>query len=254
MVQRGTVSALVAVVLVAVCGCGLSVTNELPSYEELDPVEKSAVQTVLKELRRFNIQIKNRTPHNISEVVDRERIHVSFEGLIFSGNLGDGTIHVAVWENLNDAQRALVATWFKTSEASAAVIYRKFFYQFMAVVQGAKQLMYKVHTPAWVYRHRTLWSIERDSIRTALAHYAAEGRKAELWSLLSKACNPVKSQYAPQFSDKFSKKYLQKNFKEIFSPEAPSGYMYFICRWIDHGKQMHEGLGGELDWLINLPE
>lgn len=254
MVHRSTGSALVLAVLVAINGCGLSVTHERPSYEELDPVEKSAVQTVLKELRRFDTQVKNRTAHNISEVVDRERIHVSFEGAIFSGNLGDGTIHVAIWENLNDAQRALVAQWFKTSEAGAAAIYRKFFYQFMAVVQGAKQLMYKVHTPTWVYHHRTLWSIERDSIRTALAHYIAEGRRAELWPFLSRACTPIKSRYAPQFSDKFSKKYLQANFKSIYSPDAPSGYMYFICRWIDQGKQMHDSLGGELDWLINLPD
>lgn len=235
-------------------GCGLNVTNERPTYEELDPLEQSAVQTVLKELRRLDTQFRNRTPYDISEVIDRDRIHVSFEGIIFSGNLGDDTIHVAIWENLTPGQQALVAGWFEASPTQARAIYRKFFYQFMGVVQGVKQFMYKVHTPQWIFKHRTLWSIERDSIRTALSHYAAEGRKGEIWPFLTSACGPVKRQFGPTYSNKFSKPYLQQHFTEIFNPEHPTGYMYFICRWIDDGKLGYEGLNGELDWLINLPE
>jgi hypothetical protein len=235
-------------------GCGLTVTNERPTFEELDPVEQTAVRTVLRELRRFNAQVKRRTPHDIDRVVDQESIHVSFEGLIFSGNLGDGTIHVAVWENLGPAHQQLVGQWFKASPARAGTIYRKFFYQFMAVVQGVKQFMYELHTAYWIFTHRSLWNIERDSIRTALSHYVAEGRQGEMWSFLAQACVPIKAQYGELYRAKFTKSYLKEHFTEIFNPDDPSGYMYFICRWIDHGKGTMEGLSGELDWLVNLPD
>jgi hypothetical protein len=238
-----------------ISGCGLNVTNERPSYSELGSEEQAAVQTILKELRRFDAQLKVTTgnQHNIQEVLDLERIHVSFEGLIFSANLGDDLIHVAVWENLGAAKQALIQSWFKASTPQGArAVYVKLFYQFLAVVQGVKQFLYNLHTPAWVFQHRSLYSIERDSVRTALAHYVKEGRQQEMWPFLKNACTPVLSQYAAAFSSKFSKKYLQRNFGEIFDPDDPTGYMYFMCRWIEMGMQEAEGLGGEVKWLIEL--
>jgi hypothetical protein len=239
----------------SIVGCGMTVTNERPTFEELEPAEQSAVRRVVNELSRLNAQIKAHTGqrYNIDKIVDKERIHVSFEGLIFSANLGDDTIHVAVWENLTPDQRALVQSWFGVPPAQAKVSYGKFFYEFMAAVQGVKQLMYTLHTPYWIYHHRSLWSVERDSIRTALSFYVADGRRAEMWPFLSKVCGPVKSQYDPLYGGMYDKKYFNSHFREIYDPEEPSGYMYFICRWIDDGMGMAEGLSGELDWLIRLP-
>jgi hypothetical protein len=256
-IRRALLVTPLAMLALGVAGCGLTVTNERPSYEELDDFEQTAVNTVLAELSAFNKQVKARTAgeFNIDEIIDRERIHVSFEGLIFSANFGDDVVHVAVWENLGGKQ-ALVQQWFKCSSPTQAhQVYGKLFYEFLAVVQGVKQFMYKVLTPSWVFGHRTLFNIERDSIRTALAHYVAEGRQQEMWGFLSGACSPVLSQYAEQFSSKFDKKYLQEHLGEIFNPDDPSGYMYFVCRWIELGKQDEDpgGLTAELDWLIDLP-
>ena len=237
-------------------GCGLTVTNERPGYGELGAEEQAAVQTILKELTRFDAQLRVTTgnQHSIEEILDRERIHVSFEGLIFSANLGDDLIHVAVWENLGQEKQALIQRWFKASSPQAArAVYVKLFYQFLAVVQGVKQFIYRLHTPEWVFKHRTLYSLELDSVRTALAHYDREGRRPEMWPFLKNACTPVLAQYAADFSSKFSKKYLQRNFTEIFDPDDPTGYMYFMCRWIEMGMQEAGGLGGEVQWLIDLP-
>jgi len=251
---RRAAAFLVPVLALLLPACGLTVTNERPSYDELDPEEQGAVNTILAELSRFNAQVSQRTKYNIDEIVDREKIHVSFEGLIFSANLGDQVIHVSVWENIGPSKQALIQTWFKAqTPAQARAAYVKLFYQFLAVSQGVKQFMYKVLGPDWVYHHRSLFNVEKDSIRTALSHYAAEGRKQEMWGFLKGVCSPVLAQYGEQFSSKFNKTYLQQHLAEIFDPDNPTGYMYFICRWIDLGMLEAEGLNGELSWLIELP-
>lgn len=236
-------------------GCGLTVTNERPSYQDLDPTEKSAVDVILSELTALNAQIKKRTIYNIDEIVNRERIDVSFEGLIFTGNIGDDTVHVAVWENLKPEQKTLIQGWFKSASAAAAEqTYKKLFYQFLAVSQGVKQYVYKVVTPAWVYGHRTLFSFERDSARTALAHYNAIGRHNEMWPFLTSTCTPVIQQYGATYGPNFNKAYLADHVTELANPENPTGYMYFLCRWIEESKPDVEDLTIELNWLRDLPK
>jgi hypothetical protein len=245
-------SFLVALVAL-VAGC-LTVTHERPAYQELDTTEKAAVDTIISELTALNKQVKLRTKYNIDEIVDKERISVNFEGLIFTANIGDSTIHVATWENLSDRQRELVQKWFAAkTPAATAQIYKKFFYQFMAVVQGSKEFMYKVLTPSWVFAHRSLFSIEQDSVRTALSHYAAVGRKAEMWTFLKSACTPVKTQYGPIYGATFGKTYMKDHAIDLANPTDPSGYMYYFCRWIDAGFSEAEDLTRELNWLRDLP-
>jgi hypothetical protein len=233
--------------------CGLTVTNERPAYADLDPEEKSAVDIILRELTAFDSQVKQRTAYNIDEVVDREHISVAFEGVLFTGNIGDDVIHVSTWENLSPEQRVLVQGWFKTPEAQAEQAYKTLFYQFLAVTQGAKQFMYKVLTPAWVFGHRTLFSMERDSIRTALSHYVAVGRQAEMWGFLAATCAPVIAQFGSQYGPNFSKQYLADHFAELANPDNPTGYIYYICRWIEESKAETESLTIELNWLRDLP-
>ncbi|MFH1132019.1 MAG: hypothetical protein V1754_11830 [Pseudomonadota bacterium] len=240
--------------VVLLCSCGFTVTNERPTYDELDPEEKDAIATVLAELNAFNGQVKARTEFNIDSVVDRNRIHVSFEGLIFSANLGDNTIHVATWENLRPAQKLLVQQWFAASTADETKEkYEKFFYQFMAVSQGAKQYAYEVLTPKWVLARRSIFNFERDSIRAALSHYVAEDRQNEMWGFLSTTCKPVLDQYGAQYSQNFNKKYLQAHLPELIHSDNPTGYMYFICGWIENGKADWVNLTAELEWIADLP-
>jgi hypothetical protein len=237
-------------------GCGLMVTNDQKPYEELSTEEKSAVDTILKELTAFDKQVKTRTTFNIDEVIDRSRINVSFHSMILATNLGDGTIHISTWEDLSPEQQTLVGQWFKTTAAPSTTkaYYQKFFYQFLAVVQGVKQFMFHVLTPTWVYEHRTLYSIERDSIRTTLSHYIAEGRKSEMWTFVSALCTPVIAQYDATYTSVFTKAYLADHFTELAAPENPTGYMYFLCRWIVDGEADAESdLTTELVWLRDLP-
>jgi hypothetical protein len=265
---RGAVLWLAAAPLLL--SCGLTVTNERPTYDEMDPVEKDAVQIILGELRALDEQTRARSLRLFGEeigldpVVDRERIHVSFEGVLFTFNLGDGVLHVAVWQNLNVAQQTIVAGWFDTPPDQTRQQYEMFFYRFMAVAQGVKQFMFNALGTAWVFENRSLFNIERDSIRTALSFFAAQGRKETIWNGVNHACAPVLAQYADKYGELFipeegddryrkAKQYLHENLASMADPENPTGYIYFICQWNQLGQQDEEGLDEELRWLYELP-
>lgn len=250
--------------------CGLTVTNERPTYDELEPVEKDAVQIILDELSALDTQTRARSLRLFGEeigldpLVDRERINVSFEGVLFTFNLGDGVVHVAVWPNLTAAQQTLVAEWFDTSEEQAEKIYEMFFYRFLAVTQGVKQFMFNALGTTWVFGNRSLFNIERDSIRTALSFFAEQGRKESIWKGVNRACAPVLSQYADTYAELFipqpgddryrvAKQYLHENLANLADPEDPTGYMYFVCQWNQMGQHDDEGLDEELRWLYELP-
>jgi len=249
---------LLSMTVTSWAGCGLHATNERPTYEELTPQEQDAVTTIVQELAAFSERVRKLTGTDIDEVVHRERINVSFKGMIFSFNIGDNTIHVATWENLSPAQHAIVQGWFDTTPSQAEAWYKKFFYRFMAVSQGAKQYMYKTLTPAWVFARRSVFNIERDSIRVALAHFSAEGRRGDMFPFLTRACKPVlkdhRLQYAHLFVDvDVAKKHLKEHFFQLANPDDPTGYMYFMCQWIGMGQQGVQDLRTELDWITNLP-
>lgn len=232
--------------------CGLTVTQERPTYEQLEPHEQSVVQKVLTELRGFNKQVEARTTLSIASVIDKERINVSFEGHIFSANLGDGVIHVAPWENLSTKQRQLVQSWFASpSLASAKSSYEKLFYRFLAVSQGAKQYMYEALTVDWVFSNRSIFNVERDTIREALSYYRTIGQQASMWNFLGSICRPLLTKHRGKIP--FDKKYLNANFQSLADLEAPTGYMYYICEWIEMGKTDAVDLTTELLWVQDIP-
>jgi hypothetical protein len=214
-------------------GCGLRVTNDLPDHEQLDPPEKDAVATILEELSSFNEQVEQRTSYSIEALLAPKQIHVDMEGMIVAANLGDGRIHISTWEGLTEAQQQLVQRWFNLADpAEAAAAFRRFFYRFLAVSQGAKQFMYEVLTTDWVYDNRSLFSVERDSIRIALSYFKAVGEKDEMWPFVEESCRPIIDTFGVQYHDRFNKKYLLAHVQELIGNlEKPEGYMYFICRW-----------------------
>jgi hypothetical protein len=241
-------------VLVGVSACGLTVTKGIPAYDDLDQPEKSAVDLIFGELSLLNEQIKARTPTNIENILDKNKIHVSFEGLIFSGNLGDGIIHVATWDNLDDGQREMVRGWFEEPTSDGAhERYAKFFYQFLGTTEGMKQATYNLLTKDWVFLNRSVFNIQRDSIRGTLSHFAAIGRRDEVWGFLAQSCEPIKRQLDAHFGPTFGKDYLRDHFQELINPANPSGYMYYLCKWIEHGIESNVDLTTELAWVQSLP-
>ncbi|MCB9556205.1 MAG: hypothetical protein H6707_08900 [Deltaproteobacteria bacterium] len=234
--------------------CGLRVTNERPSYDQLEATEKSVVQRVLAELQSFNKQVESRTDYSVRSILGRDNIHVSFDGLIFVGTLGDNVVHVSPWENLSASQRTLIRSWFGSASADAArQTYEALFYRFFIVSQGVKQFMFEVHSPTWIYGNRSLFNVERDSIRAALSYYRDSGQRG-MWDLTEKACAPLIRQYDALYSPNFNKYYMRDNFRTLADPQAPTGYMYFLCRFVRMGRDDSVDFTYELTWLRDLPK
>lgn len=257
LVQKHARSALVfglVLTIASLAGCDWRVTRDQPTFEQLDTFEKSAVEIVLEELDAFNQQVKTHTDYDIDAILDRERINVSFEGIIFAANLGDQIVHVAVWDNLSESQKELVQTWFQSpSRESAKESYERFFYRFMAVSQGVKQYMYEALTVGWVFGHRSIYNVERDSARIALSHYAEIDPSRAMWRFVESVCSPILLQYGATYGPTFSKKYLKDNFRELVGDgRTPTGYMYYLCRFIEMGRETAVDIGSELRWLLQL--
>ena len=239
--------------LTSVVACGLTVTNKRPSFEDLQQEEKGAVETILEELTAFNGEVERTTEHSIAEALDRDRIDVSFRGLIFAANFGDDVMHISTWENLTEKQRELVRSWFESESLDLArQTYRKFFYEFLAVSQGVKEYMYQVHSAEWIFANRSLFNVERDGIRTGLAHYEAVGRRDEMWQFVEQACAPIRRQYDDVYGPSFGKQFLKDNFQSLADPENPTGYMYYFCRWYEIGANEAFDLPRELAWIEAL--
>jgi hypothetical protein len=242
---------LFSLVPVALGACGLEVTQDRPAFTDLEPHEQNVVQIVLGELRGFNAQVEKYTPYSIASIIDKEKINVSFEGKIFFGNLGDQLVHISPWENLSDGQRQLVAGWFATSVAAAKPVYEKLFYRFLAISQGAKQYQYEALGVQWVFGNRSLYNVERDSLRETLSYYRHVGRQAEMWNLVSGVCKPILAQYGSSIP--FSKTYLNDNVQALANPDGPTGYMRYVCGWIELGKVQAVDMRTELTWVPTIP-
>ena len=257
-------SRLLLLAALPLAACGLTVTNERPEYSELDTAEQRAVDIIYGELAALDKNVRASSAHSIAPLVDKERINVSFESAIFIYNLGDGVMHVSVWENLTDAQRELVQSWFQRSTpAEAKEWYEWFFYRFLAVAEGVKQFAYNVHGSEWMLTHRSVYSLQRDAMRTGLAHFKLAGRQGEVWSRTANTCAPVIKQYDSQWGYLFlpayaadhykkAKEYLQDNYASMVDPADPTGYLYWICQGIAYEKTRLDPLTVELEWLRTL--
>jgi len=234
--------------------CGLTVSNKQKKFDDLLPEEKSAATIILEELRAFNTQVKARSAYNIDPIINKDRIDVSFKEMIFAANLGDNLVHISTWENLKPSQRELVQKWFAaTSAEGARQIYQTFFYRFIAVVLAVKQYMYEVHSADWVYGVYSVYNLEINSVRVAIAHFASIGRKAEILAVVQPACASIQRLYGPSYAKHYNSKnnneYYTDNLRALANPEAPNGAMYFICRWLEHGLPKLRDLTTELTWL-----
>lgn len=238
------------VIVLAAPACGLTVTNEFPTYEQLEPERQQVVEVILQELSLLNDRIKTHSSLNIDVLLEEDNVDVSVEHLIVAVNLGAGVIHVSTWDRLAPGQQALIQQWFGQSTPEAAEqVYIKLFYRFLAVSQGAKQVMYEALTADYVNKHKSPYTIERHAIRATLSHFKEAGRKGEMWGLLDQICQPMRVAYDPVWGDHFSQQHLKDNFHEFTDLEAPTGYMYYICRWYELGTQETAGFAADLSWL-----
>ena len=249
-----------ALLTVGLTGC-LTITNDRPDFQQLGTDEQAAVEVVLGELRAFEAALKVDRGCSISEIVDPEKIDVSFQGVMLAQNLGDGVIHLSIWENLTDTQKQLVQSWFALgSQAEAATLYKKLFYEFLAVTQGAKEFIFDALEVPWLMQNRSWFNLEKDAVRIAVAHFDGIGRGPEMRGFLTQSCAPlVKAQAAvwePRYQN--GRDYLKNplNLHELYNPDAPIGYLYFICQWaaraIGPSPEPADTLGGELDWILSL--
>ncbi len=235
--------------LLAASGCGLVVTNERRTYDELDQTEQQANKIILDELKAFDAKLRKHGEAPITVLLDKERINVSPRGLMTASNLGAGEIHITTWENLTPAQQQLVAGWFgAASPAAARPIYVAFFYRFLGLDQGAKQVMYQALTPEYVNVHKAVYTIERHAIRLIVAFCRETGRQS-LLNTVEKACQPLRKQYDAVWGQAFSQQHLSDNFYDLADPEAPTGYMYYLCRFVALAKQESGGFVTDVKWL-----
>jgi hypothetical protein len=241
-------------------GC-FTVTSDRPDFTELDATEQQAVDIVLGELRSLESGLKASRGCSIAEVIDRQKVDVSFQEAIVAENLGDQTIHLSIWENLSDHQQQLLETWFATgSQAATEALYKKLFYEFLAVTQGSKEFIYAALEVSWLMQNRSWFNIEKDAVRIAVAHFDGAGRGAEMRGFLTQSCAPLTKTYASEWEERYQngRDYLKNpfNLHELYNPDAPLGYLYFLCRWADRAmngpQEPAETLGGEVDWILSL--
>ena len=251
-------------------GCGLTVTGDYPTYEELDTNEKDAVDLILAELKALDKQTKARTKALFSEaagldpVVDRDRIHVSYEGRVLALNIGDGVIHISTWENLSSDQQKAIQAAFKTTATLARSWYRKLFYRVMAVSNGLKQYIFNVGSPGKAFGSFSLFNMEMHPMRTAMGYFSQVGRRDDIYNFMTAACKQVLAQHSNKWgglwtraeSDSWprfpqAKQYMNDNAEAFLGAGDPTATLYFLCQFAEVGMSENEGFDGELKWLYS---
>jgi hypothetical protein len=259
---------LIATLTLLVQGCGLTVTNERPSYEDLDKPERDAVDIIYAELKALDTQVRSRTKamfkktYDLTPIVNKQNINVSFKGMMLAYNIGDGQVHVAAWENLTDKQRTAVQTAFKTTPANAAAWYRSMFYRVMAATQGIKQYCFNVNSVEKAYSSFSVFNMELHPIRTAMAYFRDVGRH-DIWSFTATACTNVLSQGQSAWGHMFTtaqsnlsprfplaKAFMREHHDQFIHGEDPTVNLYFICQWTRISREEADPtVNLELEWL-----
>jgi len=239
---------------VALTACGLTVTKDRPAFKDLSAEQKDAVEVVVEELSGLNKEIEHRSEFSIATIVDKNKVNVSFEGVILSANVGDDLVHVAPWSNLDQRQRQALQGWFQApSLETAKQTYERFFYRFLSTSQGTKQFMYTSLSTEWVFGNRSVYTVERDSIRAALSYYDAVEGRSSMWAFLKSTCQSVRADLGPSYDATFSKQYFMSNIRDLLDDgKYPAGYMYYLCRWVEMGMDAAVPFTEELQWLSTL--
>jgi hypothetical protein len=68
-------------------------------------------------------------------------------------------------------------------------------------------------------------------------------------SFVSQACAPIRRQYDKVWGAVFSQEHLKANFYQLADPKAPTGYMYYVCRWFALAQQQSVSFAADIKWL-----
>ena len=220
--------------LVACAGCDLSMTRDPEPYDALDDSERSASAAIHSRWVQWDAYLASTSAgaHHLGPIVaDPSRIDVSVENYWVALNLGDGRIHVSIWENLTAAQQQRWASWFGEPVDAAAVRYRTFFYEWVSLHLAGVQTVFQVQGVAWVYSHRHTFKIERDAERMAV-NYATERNRA-IFDYARACCNVLRARFDERWSSSFTMEYYGDHLRELTDPNDLSGYLYFLCRHLE---------------------
>lgn len=227
-----------AIVLSAAClGCDLSMTFAPEPYDALDDHERGASQAIHTRWVQWDAYLASVSggAHHLGPIVgDPSLIDVSVENYWVVLNLGDGRIHLSVWENLSPSQQQRWASWFGEPLEAAAVRYRTFFYEWVALHLAGVETVFRVQGVDWVYSHRHAFQIERDAERMAV-NYATE-RNRVIFDYARACCQVIRSRFDAQWGSEFTMEYYGEHLRELTDPDDLSGYLYFLCRHLENAE------------------
>lgn len=217
--------------LAILCGCGLTVTNEPPTYDELPPEDQAIVDRILASVTAFDAAVEARGGPGIDEVIDRDAVQVHFQGLVMAANFGDGYLRLSIWEHLTAGQRAMIASWWSVDEATAGdTYYPKFFYDYLATHLAAIEWIYQVQGVDRVLADRPRFKVERDAQYLAVAFY--EETDPTTMIDVDAPCASLRAQHE-DWESRYDQEYFTDHIVDIADPESPTEYFWFFCRWLD---------------------
>jgi len=244
-----------AIALSATClGCDLSMTLDPEPYDELSDHERAASQAIHTRWVQWDSYLASVSggAHHLGPIVgDPSRIDVCIEDYWVVLNLGDGRIHLSVWENLSPGQQQRWASWFDEPVEAAAVRYRTFFYEWVALHLAGIETVFRVQGVEWVYSHRHTFKIERDAERMAV-NYATERNRA-IFDYARACCRVIRSRFDARWGSAFTMEYYGEHLRELTDPDDLSGYLYFLCRHLEDAEarrvEYHASFRAELEVL-----
>lgn len=245
-----TLLALVAVV----AGCDLTFSDEPISYAALSDGERAAVDRIFARLQAYDARLERAVSAGYvlgAIAVDHDRIDVAVRDLWLMANIGDDRIHLSVWENLTDGQRARFAAWMGGTEAAVAGRFGRFFYDFMALHLAGVQTVFAVQGVDWAYLNRSAFNIDRDAQRLVVTFLSeVDG------TLLAEAratCASIRAALDDRFGAWFDQTAYGDHFRELTDPRDPSGQIYMICRHLEQAEirkaMFHTTFAAEIEML-----
>jgi len=239
-----------AALLVLLLSCSFTVTKNPLSYEDLSNGQRSAVDRINANLQRMHDALVTQGGPGIEGILGNAE--VGFEDIVIAVNLGDGRARVTVWEDLTGGQKDLIASWWQLDPATTEQRYASMAYDYMALHLAALEYVYVVQGVERVFETRPRLNVERDAQRLVAA--LARDQLPELLDLMTGLCAPMRAQYDATWAQHYGpegehQRYFQEHLREIADPQHPTGYFYYLCRWMEDARMRSSTLADEMQLI-----